>query len=75
MAKSINNLFHFSGFLFIVLMMWYVKAYGRPLIGEDGFLKEGNLADSGIVKCTFDTNKMKIACFDKSGNKMLIEKV
>lgn len=31
------------------------------------------LADSGIEKWTFDTNKMTIAYYDKDGNEILVE--
>ena len=33
------------------------------------------LADSGIEKWTFDTNKMTIAYYDKGGNEILVEAI
>ena len=33
------------------------------------------LADSGIVKWTFDTNRMTIAYFDQAGNELLVEAI
>jgi uncharacterized protein YbcV (DUF1398 family) len=33
------------------------------------------LADSGVEKWTFDTNKMTVAYYDKAGHEMLVEEV
>lgn len=41
----------------------------------DYFEMSKDLADSGIEKWTFDTNKMTIAYYDKDGNKMLVETI
>ena len=56
-------------------MVGSVNAFGKSLMEEELSIKEVNLADCGIEKCTFNTNKMTIACFDKAENKMLVEKV
>ena len=74
-AKSTNKLILFIGFFLFALMVGSVNAFGKPLMEEELFIKEVNLADCGIKKCTFNTNKMIIACFDKAQNKMLVEKV
>jgi uncharacterized protein YbcV (DUF1398 family) len=42
--------------------------------GKTNYLEMSKgLADSGIEKWTFDTNKMTIAYYDKSGNEILVE--
>jgi uncharacterized protein YbcV (DUF1398 family) len=33
------------------------------------------LADSGVEKWTFDTNKLTIAYYDKAGNELLVEEI
>ena len=33
------------------------------------------LADSGVEKWTFDTNKLTVAYYDKAGNELLVEEV
>jgi uncharacterized protein YbcV (DUF1398 family) len=42
--------------------------------GKTNYLEMSKgLADSGIEKWTFDTNKMTIAYYDKGGNEILVE--
>ena len=44
--------------------------------GKTNYLEMSKgLADSGIEKWTFDTNKMTIAYYDKDGNEMLVEAI
>jgi len=44
--------------------------------GKTSYLEMSKgLADSGIEKWTFDTNKMTIAYYDKDGNEMLVEAI
>ena len=44
--------------------------------GKTNYLEMSTgLADSGIAKWTFDTNKMTIAYYDKNGNEILVETI
>ena len=44
--------------------------------GKTNYLEMSTgLADSGIEKWTFDTNKMTIAYYDKVGNEILVEAI
>jgi uncharacterized protein YbcV (DUF1398 family) len=44
--------------------------------GKTNYLEMSKgLADSGIEKWTFDTNKMTITYYDKDGNEMLVEAI
>ena len=44
--------------------------------GKTNYLEMSKgLADSGIEKWTFDTNKMTIAYYDKDGNEILVEAI
>ena len=44
--------------------------------GKTNYLEMSTgLADSGIEKWTFDTNKMTIAYYDKGGNEILVEAI
>ena len=54
----------------------FMEHLDRHLQGKTSYLEMSKgLAESGVAKWTFDTNRMTATYYDKAGNEMLVEEV